>query len=90
MAFNLLITDDETGEVIHDLPGCRAIVAGVVDEEVIHRVVLTECTTLDLARAVIITERAIKKAEEGVPGIKRAKRNVRRYEINNNTDNEEE
>lgn len=80
MTFNLLITSSETGEVVRDIKGCMAIVAGLTTEQNREEIVLVECTKLDLARAIVAAEDAAVLARKGERGIRRCERFIRETE----------
>lgn len=57
MKFHITITDNETGEVLHDSDAC-AIIAGINEGEKGSSAAMIDCGPIDLAEALVAAKKA--------------------------------
>ena len=67
--FNIKITNNETGEVLHEADTC-AIIGGFVNDEGAIGLLLTSCHPMDHAKAINAAESAINKSYQFHPELK--------------------
>ena len=67
--FNIKITNNETGEVLHEADTC-AIIGGFVNDEGAVGLLLTHCHPMDHATAINAAETAINKSYQFHPELK--------------------
>lgn len=70
MPFHLVITNNETGEVIHELDMCALIGAAQTAENNTVSISLTACNVLELAATIAGAQKAITKILKDDPEIK--------------------
>ena len=58
MKFHLTITNNETGEVLHDVDAC-AIIAGVNEGKENGSIAMVDCGPVDLLEALMTTEETV-------------------------------
>lgn len=67
--FNIKITNNETGEVLHEADTC-AIIGGFVNDEGAVGLLLTHCKPMDHAKAINAAESVINRSYQFRPELK--------------------
>ena len=69
MKFHITVTNNETGEVLHDTDAC-AIIAGINEGEESAVLTMTDCGPIDLAQTLSVTNSAVERVARNHPEIK--------------------